>query len=248
MSNTSTSIPISSYSSLTWSNYLRMIFASIGVFTNIVSILVFVSPKLKDNTYKYMLASSVVNLIFLTIHFGMVLFSTCSNCPSSQTYSSALAAIILAFYTQNCLAVLRALLDITISVRIFNLLRAKKTKTRSNSNSDAPKSYIDRISYSGILIGLTSISFVFYIQQPFAYWIRTTTRSDGSVIFSAKSNNFGNSSFCKWLIVAQFSVRIVLTLIILPIINVLSINAFRKKFKKPVIFNNNQNNAIEPSK
>lgn len=203
-----------SYWGLTWSQHLRLIFAGLGIITNLVNILVFFSSKLQDITYKYMLATSANNFLFLCTHFAIVFLNLCDNCPSSSSYMSGVLTIALGYYLQNCLAVLRMLLEITISIRIYLILQNKT---------------FDRISYRLVLLILTATALVFYIQQPFSYIVVASNKAGTS--YSTKPNNFGDSSFAKWLIVGQFSVRIILTLFVLSAINIITVFEFRKRFR-----------------
>lgn len=195
-----------------WSLYLRLIFAGLGIFSNLVNVLVFMNSRLQDVAYKYMMATSGVNFLFLSIHFVIVMLNLCIDCKSGTTYASALVSILLGYYLQNCLAVMRLFLEIMISLRIYFILLNKT---------------FERVSYKIIILLLMVVSLVYYIQQPFSYMICQKKLADNSIAYGVQTTSFGNSALAKWLIVGQFSVRILLTMVVLSVINILSVIEFR---------------------
>lgn len=215
----------SSYGNLTWSLYLRLVFAALGILANLVNIIVFMNSRLQDVAYKYMLATSATNFVFLSIHFAIVFLNSCIHCPSSESYTAAILSILLGFYLQNCMAVLRLFFEIMISLRIYFILLNKS---------------FERVSYKIILLLLAILSLVYYIQQPFSYTIAYSKKWDNTISYSVKATSFGNSAAAKWLMVSQFSVRIFLTMIVLCLINILSVIEFRRRtarvsFQQPTL-------------
>lgn len=203
----------SDYIYLTWDLTFRLVVLGIGIVTNIINIAVFVNPRLKDDSYKYMLTNSVTNFFYLTITFIGVLLYNCTYCPSSQTYASVVFSIGLIFYVSSCLAIFRIVVEIALSVRTYLIL--------TNKN-------YERISYRQIIPILFVISMLYYGQQPFIYDIVELRGPSGQVLYGSRTNLFGNSSFAKILVIVQFSVRIFLAVVVLSTVNSLNVFEFKK--------------------
>ena len=206
---------LSSYSGLTWDLYTRMVFAILCILTNIINICVFLNPKLKDITYKYMLINSITNVIYMALSCSSVLFYYCNECPSSQTYLSALFSIIFTFYIFDCLKLFHIIIQIIISMRIYLILLNNTHKANS---------------YKRILTISATLTMAFFIQEPFSFEIFTRRNQFDSIVFHIRANEFGKSVLGRSLVIAQFSTRIFLAVFVLGFINILSVIEFRKRF------------------
>lgn len=206
----------SSFSYLAWHLIFKLAVLAIGIITKLVNIFVFLNPKLKDITYKYMLVNSITNLIYLVISFAGVFTYNCTYCPSSQTYPAVIFSIYLIFYVSSCLAIFRILVETAISVRTYLIL--------INRN-------FNRLNYKQILLTLFIISMVYYFRQPFIYYI---IESNDQLVY-ASVNQFGNSSFFKSLVLVQFILRIFLAVILLTTINILNVIVFNRRLKSRLL-------------
>lgn len=213
----STSSNSSSAIGLKWNLAFRLAVLGFGLVTNIINVLAFLSPKLKDTCYKYMLATTLNNLIYLIINVMGILFYYCLNCSSSQTYFAAVYSIAASLYLSNCTSVMRILLDVTISLRTYFILINKN---------------LEWLSYKIVLVILMCISLLYYAQIPFSYSPSTVD----FVTYSVHSNTFGSSTLNRWLIIGQYIVRMGLAVVVLSIVNVLNLIQFRKRYQRRGVF------------
>ena len=204
------------YLSLSWDQYIRIAIAFFGILVNVINIIIFLSPKLKDITYVYMLANSITNVLYLALSLSGVFFYYCSNCPSSQSYLSALLSIILTFYVLDCLKLLHTILQVIISIRIYLTLLNKKHKADS---------------YKKILIISVVLSLVFFAQEPFSFKIDTGVNQKGDIVYFTNLSSFGDSTAGDCFFLIQFGIRILLAVFVLTAINILNVIEFRKRFK-----------------
>ena len=105
-----------------FNRYLVPIICSIGLTTNLVSIFVLIKTGLKEQIFKYMLVSLMMDFWFLVLHF----FKFLTHCGSLCAYSSNEKSVqIFELYFQlfigNVLITFSSLLDITVSLdRMFS--------------------------------------------------------------------------------------------------------------------------------
>lgn len=214
-------------SGLTWDLIVRIVFAFFGILANLVNLAVFLSPKLQDITYKYMLINTVFNLIYLVLSLCSVFYYYCSTCASSQTYAAAVFSLLLTFYLLDCLKLLHVLIQITISMRIYFILINKNTTIISTS-------------YKLVTFIIICISLVFFLQEPFSFYIANFNNTGSYYI---DTNSFGNSITGKALILAQFAIRILLAVFVLSGINALNVIEFKKRYNGSVI---NKSISVQP--
>jgi hypothetical protein len=217
MNETNSTSSNSSAMGLKWNLGFRLAVLSFGLVTNTINVLAFLSPKLKDTCYKYMLATTLNNLIYLIINVMGILFYYCLNCSSSQTYFAAIYSITASLYLSDCTSVMRILLDVTISLRTYFILINKN---------------LEWLSYKLVLVILMCISLLYYAQIPFSYSPSTVD----FVTYSVQSTSFGSSTLNRWLIIGQYIVRMALAVVVLSIVNVLNLIQFRRRYQKRGIF------------
>ena len=102
---------------------------------------------------------------------------------------------------------------------------------------------LKRFTYRFILIGLFSISFIYYGQQPFIYQIDESAGQNGQVVYSAKTNWIGNTIFAKNLVIVQFSVRIFLAVVVLYTVNFFNVLQFKKRLQLRLNILSNSNTS-----
>lgn len=212
----------SSYSNLTWDLYLRIVVAFLGILANVLNVFVFLDARLKDIAYKYMLADSICNIIYLGLSLSSVFFYYCSGCPSSQTYLAAILSIAITNYLLDCLKLMHVLLEVIMSFRIYFILVNKS---------------FERVSYKLVLIMLSTISLGFFVQEPFSFEIFDMGNLNGIELYSIKANRFGSSTIEDVLVLFQFGTRVFLAVIVLSIVNVFNVVEFKKRFGKNRSYN-----------
>lgn len=191
-----------------------MSICAFGTFTNIINVLVFVNPKLKELTYKYMLIKSLSNLAYLALSFANQFLNACVLCSWAVTYWANVYNLVSGLYMQSCLIVFRVLIEIVISIHIYSML--------------VNRLWLNKFSYKLICIILLAISLVYYAQKPFACLI---TLIPNTTVYYVAYSEFGLTRANYIINIAQGVVRVFLTVVVLTILNVLNVNKFRQRVK-----------------
>lgn len=223
MNQTNNTTDYKNYPSLfTWTSHLRAILCTFGILTNILNMTVFLNTKLKDPSYKYMLAKSISNVVYLTIAFSVLFFVYCSDCSSSRSYMAAFYSIGSYLFLASSLQLFRVSIEVFLSLQIY-LTLANRNRSLSNNNN--------KLSRKSILAMLFILSLLVYSQQYFAYVIvESHDPDDGLVVYRVKLSEFGRSTVGKTLAITATSLRLFLAIIVLTILNILNVIEFRKRF------------------
>lgn len=218
---------MSSFTGFTWSAYTRMSLCFVGMIANTINISVLVNPKLKDISYKLMLAKSASNLVYLGFALTTEIVSYCSSCPWSTYYFSSLFFIIGGIFAPVTLTLFRILVEIALSIYTYCIL-INKPWTR-------------KYTYLWILIGCALFSIAFYLYKCFYFNINQVP---GMNIFYISSTALYISEANKVLSIVQTLIRIVLAVVVVPIINFRNLILFRKRFQNHILPNNSTNSTI----
>ena len=189
-----------------------------GAISNAICVAVFLSPKLKDVSFKYMLAHSISDLIYM----GSLTFQFLINYPLDNIrlhLAVHLYNIILYTFFTSILAIFSILVEIWISFQRYFMI--KKIK------------YFANISYTKGISTLTFISFVYYFLSAFIYKIVSIDVYDYSTktnktFFILEKTYFAQSAAGKILFIFLEILRIFFNSILLSIINVLFMVEFKK--------------------
>lgn len=219
---------MSSFTGFTWSAYTRMSLCFVGMIANTINIAVLVNPKLKDISYKLMLAKSTSNLAYLGFALTTEIISYCSSCPWSTYYFSSLFFIIGGIFAPVTLTMFRILIEIALSIYTYCIL-INKPWTR-------------KYTYLWILIGCALFSIAFYLYKCFYFNIKQVP---GMNIFYIASTALYLSEANKVLSIVQtLLIRIILAVVVVPIINFWNLILFRKRFQNHILPNNSTNSTI----
>ena len=109
-----------------------------GFITNSLNIYVLLNKKMKDITFKYLLATSIIDLFYLTISSYIFIFE-CKECPYHNTYFTQFFDIYIAHYVSACLAIFNILTDITLSIIRYSILK---------NNQRLQQNYLDQITFT----------------------------------------------------------------------------------------------------
>lgn len=214
-----------SNSSLTWNLYIQLVAACFSIIANILSVGILLDSRLKDTIYKYMLANSITNIIYLSISLPAIFFFFCFECPPSHTYLGAIFSIWLVSFFFNSLKLMHVLIEIAIGMHIYLMLINKR---------------LDMVSYKLVLFVLVVISLAVFIPLPLSYQI--VQQCD---IYLIQYNVFGYSLAGFIIVVTQFGIRAICAVVILGIVNILNLIEFRKRFKIGLILHqSNQKDTI----
>lgn len=190
-----------------------------SVITNGLNILVFLHSKMKDSTFKYMLAISVSNLLYAgLLSYGYIVY--CEDCSLSKSYGTQLFKIWIEYYFTSCLAFFSILIEIVISIHRYFLLK--------NNNN-----FLSKTSFKWITPMLLLISLLFYIPVIFTYEIVPVQLND-TIIYSKVRTSFGRTNMGRSFPIIQSLTRIFLSTFILSVVNVANIIGFRQRFKKKI--------------
>lgn len=225
-----TTASLSIVSSLTWQDYVRLAISSVGLITNGINISVFLNPKLKETSYRFMLAKSVANFLYLAISFANEFLVYCSTCEISSTYFANLYAITMYVYSIGTLSIYRAFIENMILLHTYCIL--------------TNKNWTKKIPSWLIILGLTVIACAYNIPKLFNYSINQIPGQD---VWYVSMTSFGISATNKTLTIAQTIFKIFLTSVTLPLINILNMIMFRRRFKNRIFTSNSSNNLSKKS-
>ena len=192
-----------------------------GFITNFVNIIVLLNPKMKDISFKYILATSISDLIYLILE-SYSFFVLCSDCILHNIYFTKFYDFIIFHYIIPCLAVFCILTDITLSLIRYSILKNK--------------TYIQSFRYYLVISFLFLFALVFYVPQLFLYKIISVnqTNSNNTILsnneYSVIKNSLGLSSYGKIIPIILTSLRIALAIFVLTGINILNIIEFKKRY------------------
>ncbi len=204
---TTNMLPISSYPDL--------IVCIFGTITNSLNIYVFLSniTKFKHQIFTFMLITSSVDLVYcaLLIYNN---WAMCKTCQLYTTYFTQLYTIIVFDYITSCLAIFNILIDIIVSFERYLIVLNSK--------------YLRNISLTATILIVSVLSLLYYLPVLFMKNIELIKSTNS---FRLELNNFGSSRFAEILIIVIQSIRIFLTVILLPSVNILTAIQLRKILK-----------------
>lgn len=192
-----------------------------GVIANILNIAVFLNPKMKDPTFKYMLAISISNFFYAALLcYGFIIY--CDECELNKSYGTQVFKIIANNYVSSSLAIFSNLVEIYLSMQRYFIL--------TNKNS------LQNISYKLVLLIIFLISSLYYINVLFCYDIikYEFVYQDRVLVtsYSTALSDYSRSDFGKIITVAFVMFRIILSTVVLLTINIINLYHFRKRFKQ----------------
>ena len=206
------------FAGFTWQTYCSLVICLFGVLTNLINISVLSNSKLKDPSYSYLLAKSVVDFIYLSLAFVNQIVNYCFECTWSQTYLVNLYGLAIGVYLMPCLVIFRLLIENIVSVYIYLIL---SNRVR----------LINRVSYKLAIFLSFTLSVLFYAQRPFSVYIA----SNDDLVYYYKYTEFRLSRAYRIISIIQSLIRISLAVILLSIVNILNLVRFKKRFKSGVI-------------
>ena len=200
---------------------LTPLFCSFGVLTNGLNVLVLKRTNTKDTLFKYMLASSIIDLVYLLLGtYDFIEFCSDIQCLFKTCYWSQIYIIYIADYLTSCLALFRIFLEIFISIERYLIVLNKK--------------YLANLPYYLVILFLFIVSLLFYL--PLLFFKEITTKSNDNITmnysmqFEIVTNDLGLSLFGRFIPILLTFLRIFLGTIVLVVINLMSVYEFKKRF------------------
>ena len=200
-------------------NLPRTVVCIFGTITNSLCIAVFLSPKMKDISFKYMLAQSVSDFIYLfSLSFQLIEFSTENSITTSllfQIYSVVIDAVFTSF-----LGIFYVFVEVLISIQRYFIMKNK--------------TFLSRVSHNKVIAFLAALSIVYYIPCMFLYQIETINLFNNSTskyetTYSYSKTSFFNSSPGKIIVSFLEFFRIFLNSVFLSVVNILTMIEFKKR-------------------
>lgn len=226
--NVSTTAP--AFVGFTWSAYPRLVLSALGIFTNSINIIVFVHPRLlKEITYRFMLAKSLGNFIYLMIAFMNEYFVFCVNCPITQTLFSGIYKLYIYIFAYGVFSIYRAFIEDLIVIHTFCIL------TNKNWTRKLPSVIL--------ILVLLILAGVYNIPKMFAYTIGKVPNRE---VYTLATTAFGISEANKTVSITLTSFKIFLTSAFMPFVNIVNLVLFRKRFKNR-IFSTTDQSTIKSS-
>jgi hypothetical protein len=218
------------------SNWGYLVLPCISIFgfiTNLLNIAVLLNKKMKDVSFRYLLATSISDCFYLTIASYIFIYE-CKDCPFHNTYFTQFFDIVIAHYISACLAIFNILTDIILSFIRYSVLKNKD--------------YLQPKHYFLVIVSIFIISFLFYspplffkIITPIIYQNQTSISSSDYIQYTQVKTSIGSTQFGKVTPIVLSSVRIFLAIFVLTGINILNVIEFRKRYSSHRIRNETNN-------
>ena len=198
-----------------WITYIGIWLLGFGTLTNLINISVFANPKLTDLSYKYMLAKSIANFLYLAFTFANQLMNYCTVCPWSTSYSAAVYNMTIGFYVLSCICIFRVLVENLLSIYTYSIITHRIWFTRST------------FKWS-ILISLVLAALI-YASKPFNFYIGSTKEP---TTYYVGFNNFALSKANRIITYVQSLIRLILSVVSLTALNLLNVVEFTQRYQR----------------
>lgn len=202
---------------LKWDGYVRGSIDLFGIISNLINILVFLSPRLKDTSYKLMLVKAVSNLVYFMIAFETEILTFCVNCGWSSSYLAAFNYCYIYIFFSGCLYFYTITIDVVLSVYTYSIL--------------VNKSWPGKYTYLVICVTLFFVSIAFYGQKPLVFMVQQVANTDK---YYYTFSSFALSWTNKTLQIAQSFIKIILSVVVVSLVNIINVVTFTRRFKKRV--------------
>ncbi len=202
-----------------------------GFFTNLINIVVLLNPKMKDVSFKYMLATSFGDLFYLFL-CSYAFNYICPDCPLHDTYLTQFALIYSSNYLTSVLAIFCNFVDIFLSLLRYSILKNQ--------------TYLVSLRYYLVIPFILLISLIYYSPVLFFSKIiplqQNNTTLEDNPGYKVVKTSLGSSSFGQITPIVLSVVRLVLIMIVITVINIMNIIEFKKRFSNRI-----QNQNVDKS-
>lgn len=214
---------------INWNEIGLSILSFFGSIANIVNISVFLNKNLKDSVYKYMLAISFIDFVYITLIGCEIAYRCGSSCDYRfNYYSIQLYELIIVDYFTSCLALTNILVELYLSVdRLFLLSNSK---------------FLHKKPVKLIIPIFLIISLCFYMPTLF---LKKIIKISGK--YYTTFTNFGKSKMGKLVPGILSGVRLFLAIIFLSFINTITFVKFRNRLFCKMSLKMNLNSKHTPT-
>lgn len=204
----------------TWPTLARACVGPIAILTNVINVAVFLNPKLKDQSYKYLLFKSIANFFYSLFAFLNLIFNYCASCATPQTYFAGIYSLWFGNFILSPLALYRAILDNILSLYTYCILK------NLNWFDDKLPSYKYIASISLLISTLLNVFILFGFDI-----VPVIDTSLNTTKYLYLPNAFFTSSVFQGLSIFVITIRYFLAVFSLTVLNVLNAIGFRKRYK-----------------
>jgi len=210
-----------------WGYLVLPSLAIFGFLTNLISIIVLLNPKMKDISFKYLLAISISDLSYLFLCSYAFVY-ICPDCPLGNTYFTQIAVIYSSNYLTSVLAIFNIFLAIYLSLIRYSILKNKK--------------YFQSINIYLVIASLFFISLIYYspvlffskiipiIQQDINNNITVIENNNDYIEYKVIKTSVGVSLYGKVTPIILSVIRLILAILIETSINIMNVVEFRKRY------------------
>jgi len=210
-----------------WGYLVLPSLAIFGFLTNLISIIVLLNPKMKDISFKYLLATSISDLSYLFLCSYAFVY-ICPDCPLGNTYFTQIAVIYSSNYLTSVLAIFNIFLAIYLSLIRYSILKNKK--------------YFQSINIYLVIASLFFISLIYYspvlffskiipiIQQDIHNNITVIENNNDYIEYKVIKTSVGASLYGKVTPIILSVIRLILAILIETSINIMNVIEFRKRY------------------
>jgi hypothetical protein len=206
-----------------WGYLILPSLALFSCMTNLINIIVFLNPKIKDISFKYFLATSIADLFFSIYSFVYI----CPDCPLHNTYFTQLVVIYSSNYLTNDLAIFCILISIYLSLLRYSILKNR--------------TYLQSLNFYLVISCLFLMYLVYYLSVlffskiiPIQQNINNTTviiENDDYIGYKLVKTSLGESLYGLVTPIILAVIRLILAIFIETSINTMNMIEFRKRFK-----------------
>jgi hypothetical protein len=215
-----------------WMSIINCLICIIGVFTNIINIIVFMDKKLKDPSYKYMLLLAINNTIylFMLVFIVFIKCGTVCDVQFAHFYSTNFYVFYFLDYFTSCLAINGILIELILSLqRLCLSFQAMKSRFLKLFHE----------SFETFALVLFLFSFFYYAPILFLKKIVPFKTNNSSIVhYRLEETELGKSVYGKVVLITLSIIRLCLATVVLLAINLLTTCKFNRYMtKKTSIFN-----------
>jgi hypothetical protein len=201
-----------------WNTFVIPIICAFGMVTNALCVYIFMRLKLKQDLYKYMLASSCICFLYLFMCFFSFTIRCSPLCSFNSTYAARLYHLYIFLYVTSILGISKGFIELFICLERFL----------------AMKNLMRKISYKLVLLVILILSTFIYTTVLLDFQIRADSSTNNStpVVFVVNKSDFGQTNEMKALVITTSCIRGPVILFALFMLDILSIIQFKRILKR----------------
>ena len=192
----------------------------LGVLTNSLNAAVFIHPKMKDISFRYLLAISLGEILYLGME-SVIFANNCEDCELKKSYSYQIYYIYLTDYLCRVIALFIIFCEVFLSIQRFMVLLNKE--------------FLNKKSVYYLFFSLLAISFLIYMPANFMDRIVLIENINKNLTIQGyihERNEFGQSLTGKAIFITITMIRATLGSVVIFILNIFILYEFRKRNRR----------------